>query len=169
MQVHVAQADITTLPVDAIVNPANSQGIMGGGAAFAIRRAGGDEIQAEAMARAPIAIGAALITTGGKLPAAHVIHVPLMEEPGQLVGAENVRRAARAALLAANHSKLSVIAIPGMGTGVGGVPFDEAARAIVEEIRAHKKPYPETVYLVDVNASMVDAFEVALHNAQHGL
>ena len=45
MQVHVAQADITNLPVDAIVNPANSLGIMGGGVGGIIRRAGGDEIQ----------------------------------------------------------------------------------------------------------------------------
>lgn len=169
MQVHVAQADITNLPVDAIVNPANSLGIMGGGVAGAIRHHGGDQIQAEAMARAPIAIGAALVTGAGELPARFVIHAPTMEEPGMKIGAENVRRAARAALIAADANKYQVLAIPGMGTGVGGVAMDEAARAIVEELRAHKRPHPETIYLVDMNAAMVVAFEEALRNAQQGL
>src|SRR5678815_4589863 len=59
MQVHVAKADLTLMPVDAIVNPANSLGIMGGGASGAIKRRGGDKIQQEAMASAPIAGGAA--------------------------------------------------------------------------------------------------------------
>jgi O-acetyl-ADP-ribose deacetylase (regulator of RNase III) len=169
MQVHVAQADISNLPVDAVVNPANSRGIMGGGVAGLIRRHGGDQIQAEAMKRAPIAVGAALVTEAGNLPAKHVIHAPIMEEPGLKVGVENVRRAARAALIAAYANKFQVIGIPGMGTDVGGVDIDEAARAIVEEIRAHKKSFPETIYLVDTTMEMVTAFEDALRNAQLGL
>ena len=169
MQVHVAQADITNLPVDAIVNPANSKGIMGGGVAAAIRKHGGDEIQAEAMSRAPIAVGAAIITSPGSLPCRFVIHAPVMEDPGMKIPAENVRRAARAALIAADVKQFKVIAFAGMGTDLGDVPMDEAARAIVEEIRAHKKPFPETIYLVDTSADMVAAFEEALQNAQQGL
>jgi O-acetyl-ADP-ribose deacetylase (regulator of RNase III) len=169
MQVHVAQADITNLPVDAIVNPSNSKGIMAGPVAEAIRLHGGEEIEAETRARAPIAIGAAMVTKAGSLPAKFVIHVPTMDEPGMTIGAENVRRAARAALIAASVYKHQVVAFSGMGTGDGGVAYDEAARAIVEEIRAHKKPFPETVYLVDSSAEMVAAFEDALKNAQQGL
>src|ERR1700744_3489851 len=100
MQVHVAKAEIWTLPVDAVVNPANSLGIMGGGIGGGRPRRGGDAIQRPAMAAAPIAVGAALVTTAGQLPAKNVIHVPTMEEPGMQIGAENVRRAARAALIA---------------------------------------------------------------------
>ncbi len=121
------------------------------------------------MKRAPIAVGAALVTEAGNLPAKHVIHAPIMEEPGLKVGVENVRRAARAALIAAYANKFQVIGIPGMGTDVGGVAIDEAARAIVEEIRAHKKSFPETIYLVDTSMEMVTAFEDALRNAQLGL
>lgn len=168
MQVHVAQAEIANLPVDAIINPANSRGIMGGGVSAAIRLAGGDEIQSEAMGKAPIAIGAALITTAGQLPAKHVIHVPTMEEPGQTIGVENIRRAARAALIAANASRFQVVGIPGMGS-IAGIPHEDAARAIVEEIRAHKKAFPETIYLVDEDLDMVHAFEDALRNAQMNL
>ena len=169
MQVHVARAEIVTLPVDAIVNPANSLGIMGGGLPGMIRQHGGITIQQAAMAAAPIAVGAAIITTAGQLPCKHVIHVPTMEEPGVKIGAENVRRAARAALIAADINQFKVIAFPGMGTDLADVPMDEAARAIVEEIRAHRRPNPETVYLVDPRQDMIDAFEEALRNAQQNI
>jgi len=169
MQVHVAKADIWTLPVDAVVNPANSLGIMGGGIGGALRRQGGDVIQQAAMAAAPIAVGAALVTTAGQLPAKNVIHVPTMEEPGMMIGAENVRRAARAALIAADRNGFKVIAIPGIGTDLGNVPIDEAARAIVEEVRAHRRPTPEPIYLVDMDEYMIAALEDALRNAQANL
>jgi O-acetyl-ADP-ribose deacetylase len=169
MQVHVARAEIFTLPVDAIVNPANSLGIMGGGIGGQLRRHGGDVIQQAAMAAAPIAIGAAVVTTAGQLPCRHVIHAPTMEDPGMKIAAENVRRAARAALIASDLNQFKVIAFPAMGTDLGDVPADEAARAIVEEIRAHKRPFPETVYLVDPHPSVVETFEEALRNAQQNL
>ncbi len=121
------------------------------------------------MAAAPIAVGAALVTTAGQLPAKNVIHVPTMEEPGMIIGAENVRRAARAALIAADRNSFKVIAIPGIGTDLGSVPIDEAARAIVEEVRAHRRPNPETIYLVDTNEEMIAALEDALRNAQANL
>jgi O-acetyl-ADP-ribose deacetylase (regulator of RNase III) len=168
MEVHVAHADIISIPADAIVNPANSQGIMGSGVAGAIRRVGGNEIQAEAMSHAPIAVGAACITTAGNLPAKAVIHAPTMANPGDRIGAENVRRATRAVLIAAMAGQYKVLAIPGMGQS-GGVPKKEAARAIVQEIRAHKKAFPQTIYLVDSDEQMVEAFEAALNNAQQYL
>lgn len=169
MQVHVAKAELWTLPVDAIVNPANSLGIMGGGISGMLKRQGGEVIQQAAMAASPIAVGAAIVTTAGQLPAKHVIHVPTMEEPGMKIGAENVRRAARAALIAADRNQFKVIAIPGIGTDLGDVPIEEAARAIVEEIRAHRRPCPETIYLVDMNELMVANLEEALRNAQANL
>ena len=114
-------------------------------------------------------VAVAIVTTAGQLPAKNVIHVPTMEEPGMMIGAENVRRAARAALIAADRNNFKVIAIPGIGTDLGNVPIDEAARAIVEEIRAHRRPNPETIYLVDMNEEMVAALEEALRNAQANL
>nr|HEX4314972.1 macro domain-containing protein [Kofleriaceae bacterium] len=169
MQVHVAKAELWTLPVDAIVNPANSLGIMGGGISGMLKRQGGEVIQQAAMAASPIAVGAAIVTTAGQLPAKHVIHVPTMEEPGMKIGAENVRRAARAALIAADRNNFKVIAIPGIGTDLGDVPIEEAARAIVEEVRAHRRPCPETIYLVDTNDVMIANLEEALRNAQANL
>src|SRR5258706_11904178 len=126
-------------------------------------------IQQAGMAAATIACGPERLTTAGQLPAKHVIHVPTMEEHGMMIGAENVRRAARAALIASDRNNFKVIAIPGIGTDLGNVPMDEAARAIVEEIRAHRRPCPETIYLVDTNENMILALEDALRNAQANL
>ena len=119
MVIHIAKTDITEMAVDAVVNPANSLGIMGGGVAAALSRKGGPTIQKEAMSLAPIAVGAAVVTNAGQLWAKQVIHAPTMEEPGEKVGVENVRRATRAALLAAAHHGFETIAMPGMGTGPG--------------------------------------------------
>jgi O-acetyl-ADP-ribose deacetylase (regulator of RNase III) len=165
MVIHVAMGDLTQLTVDAIVNPANSLGIMGGGLAAAIRGVGGQIIEDEARASAPIAVGAAIVTTAGELFCKSVIHAPTMEEPGMKIGVENVRRATRAAMLAAARLNFMTIAFPALGTGVGGVPLDEATRAMVDELRAHRRPMPQTVYLIATNTETVRAFEEALRLA----
>jgi O-acetyl-ADP-ribose deacetylase (regulator of RNase III) len=85
-----------------------------------------------------------------------------MEEPGLKVSVECVRRAMRAALLAASQRGFDVIAVPGLGTGLGGADPSEAARAMVNELRAHKQPHPSTVWLVDVNEEILAHLEEAL-------
>ena len=165
MVIHVAVGDLTQLTVDAIVNPSNSLGIMQGGVSGSIREAGGAAIEEEARASAPIAVGAAVVTGAGHLFCKQVIHVPTMEEPGMKIGVENVRRATRAALLAAARFNHQSIAFPAIGAGGGGVPFDEAARAMVDELRAHKQPQPSTTWLIVSRIEMVPAFEEALRLA----
>ena len=165
MVIHIAKSDITEMAVDAVVNPANSLGIMGGGVAAALSRKGGPTIQREAMSLAPIAVGAAVITGAGQLWAKQVIHAPTMEEPGMKIGVENVRRATRAALVAAAHKSLDTIAMPGMGTGLGGVDAADAARAMIDELRAHRQAKPTTVYLVDLNDNILRHLEEALRLA----
>jgi O-acetyl-ADP-ribose deacetylase len=156
MQLHVAKGEIAKLNVDAVVNPGNCEGTMRMGISNRIREAGGDAIESEAVAAAPVAIGAALLTTGGSLSAAHVIHVPIMESPQGTSTSEEIRRATRAALIAAAAKKISTIAIPAMGSFGEGVPLDEVARAIVEEVRAHRKDFPTEVYLVDHRDDIVE-------------
>ena len=58
-----------------------------------------------------------------------------------------------------------VLAIPGMGTGLGGVDPADAARAMVDELRAHRQPKPATVYLVDIDDEILLCLEEALRLA----
>ncbi|MFW9824672.1 MAG: macro domain-containing protein, partial [Candidatus Thorarchaeota archaeon] len=73
-KIKLVQGDITELSSDAIVNAANSQLILGGGVAGAIRRKGGPTIQEECIKIGGTFVGGAVITTGGDLKAKHVIH-----------------------------------------------------------------------------------------------
>jgi O-acetyl-ADP-ribose deacetylase (regulator of RNase III) len=165
MVIHVAVGDITQLTVDAIVSPSNSLGIMQGGVAGQIREAGGPEIEDEVRQSAPIAVGAAVVTNAGELFCKNVIHVPTTEEPGQKPGVEFVRRATRAALLAAARFNHEIIAFPAIGAGAGGVPFDEAVRAMADELRAHKQPTPHTVWLMTTRKELLPSCEEALRLA----
>ncbi|NPA96284.1 MAG: macro domain-containing protein [Crenarchaeota archaeon] len=132
--IDVVISDITRLSVDAIVNPANSLMIMGGGVAGAIKRAGGAEIEEEARKYAPVPVGKAIATGAGKLKAKYVIHAPTMERPAQRIGVNNVYAATYAAIDKAVELGVESVALPGMGTGVGGVPFNDAAKAMVRAI-----------------------------------
>ena len=137
VKIRVIEGDITELDVDAIVNPANSYMIMGGGVAGAIKRKGGKIIEDEARRRAPVPVGEAIATTAGRLKAKYVIHAPTMPEPAMRIGLENVEKATRAALTVANDIGVKSIAFPGMGTGVGGIPHYDAAKTMLKVIRDH--------------------------------
>ena len=78
LRLHIVEGDITTSRAEAIVNAANSELWMGAGVAGAIKARGGQEIEREAMALGPISPGQAVITSGGRLPAKHVIHAAAM-------------------------------------------------------------------------------------------
>jgi len=161
MRIEIEKADITEEEVDAIVNPANSYGYMGGGVAGAIKQKGGNEIELAAIEHAPIPIGHAIITTSGNLRCKHIIHSPTMEQPAALTTIDNIKEATLAALKVADEAELKVIAIPGMGTGVGQVPKDKAAKAILEIIVNFEPKSIKEILLIDTDKEMVEAFEKA--------
>jgi len=165
VMVVVKMSDITEEEEDAIVNPANSYMIMGGGVAGAIRRRGGRSIEEEATSKAPVDIGDAVATSAGKLKAKYVIHAPTMREPASPTDEVNVRLATRAALKVARQLNVNSVAFPGMGTGVGGVPLAVAANAMVDEIKKFidaNGPPPYKVVLVAIEEDLYNAFASAV-------
>jgi len=159
--IRIVKGSIVEIDADAIVNPANSMGVMGGGVAGAIKKYGGAVIEKEAMAKAPIRIGEAVETSAGRLACQYVIHSPTMERPAMRIGAENVYLATKAALQKAFELKLRKIAIPGMGTGVGGVPYEDAAKEMIRAIREFEQKFDEII-LVDINESMIKAWRAVV-------
>jgi O-acetyl-ADP-ribose deacetylase len=149
MGVFALKGDIVCFSCDAIVNPANSYGTMGGGVAYAIKKTGGKGIEDEAVALAPIDLASAVATSSGALPCRLVIHASTMVEPVERVSVENVYMATRAALECALKNNVSSLAFPGLGTGVGGVDVSCAAEAMVSEITSFNLDYP--VYLIGFN------------------
>jgi len=164
IKITVIQGDITKLEVDAVVNPANSMLIMGGGVAGAILRAGGREIQEEASKQAPVPVGKAVATRAGQLKAKYVVHAPTMERPAMQTGTQNVKLATRGALECASRLGIKSVAFPGMGTGVGGLNLEEAAEAMVGEIKRYVDSGTplKKIILVGFNADLAHAFESSL-------
>jgi O-acetyl-ADP-ribose deacetylase (regulator of RNase III) len=158
MAIIVRKGDLTQIKCDAIVNPANSFGYMGGGVAGAIKRVGGIEIERDAVSKAPIPVGKAVVTTAGTLPCKYVIHAPTMKQPAIRIGVENVKLATKAAFETGLKLKLKSIAIPGMGTGVGAVSPDDAAKAITSIVKEFENKF-EKIILIDRNDDMIISFK----------
>lgn len=160
VKIKVLQGDMTKLKVDAIVNPANSFAYMGGGVALAIKNAGGEEIENEAIKKAPIEIGKAVATSAGKLSARLVIHAPTMKNPAGETDGEKVKLATLAALKCAEENGVNSIAFPGMGTGVGCIPYEVAAKVMVETIINYIKGKVKVneIILVGYNEQLASEF-----------
>ena len=132
------RGDIAGLDVDAVVNAANNHLWMGGGVAGAIKRAGGRQIEDEAVAKGPVAIGEAVVTGGGRLKARYVIHAAVMGQDLQ-TDAAKIRLATVNSLQRAEELGIESLAFPALGAGVGGFPVEECARIMLEVVRAHLK------------------------------
>jgi len=167
VRIAVLTGDITEQEVDAIVNPANSLLVMGGGVAGAIRRVGGKEIEDEAVKHAPVPVGEAVATGAGRLKAKYVIHAPTMERPAMRIGKKNVRLSVKGALKCAEGLEIRSIAFPGMGTGVGGLSLEEAARAMVNEVKEHidERTTLKQIFFIGFNDDLTRVFKRAVNEA----
>src|SRR5213083_1132559 len=110
------RGDISQARVDAVVNAANNHLWMGAGVAGALKRAGGEEIEREAVAKGPIAIGDAVVTSAGSLPAKWVIHGAVMGQDLR-TNAEVVERTTKSVLRVAEELGADSLALPAFGTG----------------------------------------------------
>jgi O-acetyl-ADP-ribose deacetylase (regulator of RNase III) len=156
----IQQGDITEMDVDAIVNAANNDLMLGAGVAGAIRRKGGESIQKECNEIGSIPVGYAAITGAGELKARHVIHAASMGLGGIHTTAKTLRTSTVHSLRLASERKLKTIAFPAIGTGVSGFPMDECAVIMLGEAAQHLKAGSslETIYFVLFDAPAVHVF-----------
>jgi O-acetyl-ADP-ribose deacetylase len=160
-ELEVVDGDITALEVDAIANAANNHLWMGSGVAGAIKRAGGDEIEREAVAKGPIEVGDAVATAAGRLPARWVVHGAVMGQDLQ-TDADLVRRTTESCLRVADELGAESVALPAFGTGVGGFQLDECARIMVDAVRAYEPSSLKRVVFGVFGAEAKAAFDDAL-------
>ncbi|QDE38227.1 O-acetyl-ADP-ribose deacetylase [Luteibacter pinisoli] len=168
MNPEVIEADITSLPVDAIVNAANTSLLGGGGVDGAIHRAAGPALLAACRALPEVSpgvrcpTGEARITSGFALPARWVIHTvgPIWHggtagEPALLAACYRHTLA-----LAAEHG-VDSIAFPAISAGVYGYPAGLAARVAVTALR-EASWVPNRVVLCAFSAAMAAHYRDAL-------
>jgi O-acetyl-ADP-ribose deacetylase len=161
LALEVVDGDITALDVDAIANAANDHLWMGAGVAGAIKRAGGEEIEREAVAKGPIPVGTAVATGAGRLKARYVIHGAVMGQDLR-TNANLIERTTRACLAVADGLGCTSLALPAFGTGVGGFPLDECARLMVSVARSSEPRTLDRVVFAVFGAEGAAAFRDAL-------
>jgi len=169
VRIRVEEGDITSIPVDAVVNAANEQLLHGGGVAAAIARAGGpavdEESRAWVAANGPVRPGGAAVTSAGRLPARWIVHVV---GPRYRPGRDNaalLRDAVAAALDAAAGAGARTVSVPAVSAGIFGYPPREAARVIAGAVRAWGDAHPdllEEVVLVAFGPEVADGFRSPL-------
>ena len=148
MTIEIVRGDLTQQPdVEAIVNAANTELILGSGVAGAIYQRGGAEIDREGRAKGPIKLGEAVVTGAGRLPNKYVIHAAAMgyrpvdalvpKREGSLSSAAIIADATSNSLRRAEELKLESIAFPALATGVAAFPVEECAEVMIRAVRKY--------------------------------
>ena len=161
MELEVVEGDIAALEIDAIANAANNALWMGSGVAGAIKRAGGEEIEREAMAQGPIEVGDAVATGAGRLKARWIVHGALMGQD-LTTDADRIARTTRRCLEVADELGARSLALPAFGTGVGGFPLEECAQIMVSVASGYEARSLERVAFAVFGSDAARAFELAL-------
>jgi len=163
----ITAGDLVEQRVDAIVNAANNELVLGGGVAGAIRMRGGPAIQRECDVHGPVEVGEAAITGAGELPARYVIHAASMHLGGRTT-ADSLRSSMDHAFRLAREHGVQTIAVPAVGTGIAGFPMDECARVMAGCVtRALADGWqPEEIRFVLFGDAARSTFEETFHRAQ---
>lgn len=165
--VTVAQRSILEVDADALVSPANSFGFMDGGIdrvysdffGWSLQQRVQERIRREHQGELPVGLAEIVETGGARFP--YLVVAPTMRVPQPLVNSPNPYLAARAVFLLLRHgtfrdgpsagrpvaSTVRRIALPGLGTGVGGLPPDVCARqvaAAIESVLIGSIPFPRS-------------------------
>ncbi len=152
--IEIIHADILKVNCDAIISPANSFGFMDGGLDIHISETLGWHIQDELQSRISkleereLLIGKAMIIPTKNREIPYLISAPTMRVPMSfnIATSINAYLAMKAILISAkNHEAIQTIAIPGLCTGCGRMPFHIAANqmflAYDEVILGNHKDY----------------------------
>jgi O-acetyl-ADP-ribose deacetylase (regulator of RNase III) len=173
-QISILKGDITQIAVDAIINAANTSLLGGGGVDGAIHRRGGAAILAECQKirakQGGCAVGEAVITTAGNLPAKYVIHTV---GPTWLNGEKNepilLENAYRNSFKLADHLGLKTIAFPNISTGIYRFPKQLAAQIafkVINDELKQSQSVQEVIFVCfddenfNIYQSLKDDFEI---------
>jgi O-acetyl-ADP-ribose deacetylase (regulator of RNase III) len=160
-KITIQHGSIVNATVDSIIIPGNSTGAMPGGIGLAIKTVGGQELEEEAIHRAPIIVGEAIITPGGTLRCKHIIHACISEYPDGKSDEHIIATALANALTLARDSGAQTIAICGLKTET--VPIHIVAETMVDTISSFVSHFSEII-LIDTEEDMISAWKSKHHS-----
>ncbi|MBI5038001.1 MAG: macro domain-containing protein [Candidatus Kerfeldbacteria bacterium] len=173
-KIALVQGDITAVEADAIVNPANSELVHGGGLAGVLATAGGEQIQEDSDQIGPIAIGEAAVTRAGKLKCTYLIHAASMSLGGR-TSETTLRAALTNAYRRASELNIQTIAFPSVGTGYGGYPVEKAAQIQMECAHDFLSSHPNfqkitfVLHSADDFQAFQSAYNSSFNSSDHGI
>ena len=167
-KIELVKGDLTTMDVDAIVNPANNPTLLGGkGVDGAIHSAAGPELAEECRPLGGCETGDAKITSGHRLKARHVIHTvaPLYRD-GESGEPQLLESCYRRCFELAHENNVKTIAFPSVGTGFFKYPIEEASKIAFENILGTTQEFPEIekVYFVSFSDSDLEVYRRILQS-----
>jgi O-acetyl-ADP-ribose deacetylase len=167
-RVRAVLGDIAEHPCQAVVCAANDQFAMGGGVAGALRFKGGPELEREARARAGqalaegsgVPLGTVVRTAGYALQAEFVYHAAVIRY--DLRGGSNaadVLVAYREILRSAVRDGVTVLGVPLLGAGVGGLGPKASCELLLQAVE--ERGQTQQRMCVDIVSINADEFELA--------
>ncbi len=161
--IRVVVDDLASVAADAVVRPTNGNLEAITPALRRLERAAGPRFRELCHVQRELAVGAAVVTSGGDLPAELVVHAVIMAR-GEGVTGSGVRRAVAAALRQAAQWQIGTLALPPLGTGAGQLSAEEAADALLEVLVEHRRnaDHPANVFIVVGSDLEREIFEARL-------
>jgi O-acetyl-ADP-ribose deacetylase (regulator of RNase III) len=147
----VVTGDLARQAVDAVLRPADATLAAVGDAAARLDALGGDRFATQRRTGTPLETGAAVVTGGGDLPVAFVLHVVVADERGP-AGPDRIRRGLVSAWQRAGDWGLRRLATPLIGT--------DGLLSVAESVGLLLETLPETAELsIVVDAAQREVVE----------
>jgi serine/threonine-protein kinase len=165
-EISLRAGDIADEEADGIVSSANYEMKMRTGVSDALRRRGGDAIEADAMKEGERALGECIATPAGLLRARHVLHAVSAWNETSCVG-----RATQRALALADRLGCRSLAVPALGTGAARVSIETCANAMMTAVRwrlALGGSRLRRIHVVLGDEAKLEAFRDVAVEALHG-
>ncbi len=165
--IEVRQDDLLTADVECVVRAVTSNLDPATSLSRAVGAAAGADLEERIERMGDLPVGGAVITPGGELQAAFMIHI-VIQSPEEPATPGGVRKALLNGLRHACRLGVETIALPPLGTGAGNLDAEAAADVMMSALREHleREEYPKQVVVMVTSSYEFDVFAARIHKPE---